>query len=354
MLRSGDPVTLVDVREPKQYRQWHLYGSKNISLSRFTGNLPSLPKNRPIVTVCLRGGDSRKASVLLRKKGLNTTYLVGGMKAWNTIYDIVKVAPSRPTTLTVYQIKRLGKGCLSYLIIFADGIRSILVDPALPTQMLVSIIKECKLKLIAVLDTHVHADHISTSLALSKRYRIPYLLPKISDVSFSFAPMRQNIKALFSPIYVKVISTPGHTKSSVCILLDKSFLFCGDTLFLDSVGRSDLGPTTSGSARKLFVSVKKKLFKLDEDLYVLPAHTAQSMVPGPVRAATLRYVKRLNPISHYRSANVFIQHSTNHLTPTPANYQIIKEINRTGRIKRGLDLEELELGGNSCAVSLQK
>ena len=176
-------------------------------------------------------------------------------------------------------------------------------------------------------------------------------MPKKSIVSFPFNPLEDTLSDVIGE-EVNIIETPGHTKESVCIILAGSFLFTGDTLFIESVGRSDLGQDVETNAKILFHSVKDELFTLDDALLVLPAHNPKTMLPDePAYSAILRDIKEKNDIHKFATDEEFDVFIHGHPSPTPPNYSKIKEINKSGK-RSDEDLDELELGGNRCSVSL--
>ncbi len=351
-LKSHQNILLIDVRDPKDFEMWNIYQSINIPLNKLIRKAKSLPKDREIVTICAKGNDSGRAANLLANFGLNVVSLKDGLKAWNNIYDIVNVAPAKQSVLKVFQVKRLGKGCLSYIIILPDKKTTIIIDPTFNTAIYADFLKANKLKLKAVIDTHLHADHVSGGKNLSKKFHAPYLLPDKSEVSYKFISFTRGLSKIMQKTHFKILETPGHTPESVSIILDNRFVFTGDTLFLDSVGRSDLTEDRNTNARLLYESVINTLFGLDEDIFVLPSHSSQSLVPGPSMAATMRYVRRFNEIAQNKNVEAFIKLQEN-IIPPPASFTKIKQLNTSGKPRSLKEVEILEFGHNSCSITLK-
>lgn len=349
-LKGRETLHLVDIRSKDEYTTWHIYRSINIPFNQLSQKTNLLKKEKEIVIICPNGVSSKKAAKILKNKGYMARYLKGGLFQWNKIFDIVKVVPIIHSPLDIYQAKRLGKGCLSYIIISKRDKQAVIVDPARHIKPYLNFIAEKGTSLAAVLDTHIHADHISGGKKLSQRQKVPYLLPEKSEVKFKFKSIEKFLAKILKEEMIQVFATPGHTPESVSIALDKSFCLTGDTLFLESVGRSDLGENTEKAAEQLFSTIRKKLFDLEDDTFILPAHTEQPMTPGPVIAATLRYVKRVNFVAKIRSEDKFVKKLLQEVPPPPESFKVIKEMNIKGRKKRGVNLDELELGDNRCAV----
>lgn len=348
-LNKKEDIVLLDVRKPQFFSAWHIPGSMNIPLSLLDQRAKSLSKNRKIITICNHGVSSQYAANFLKEQGFNVEKLDRGLSAWNNIYDVSRVLLSGPSSVKVYQIKRLGKGCLSYVVQFKNE-KAFIFDPSRHIDYYIDFIEKKNLKVIAVCDTHVHADHISGGFKLSKRLKVPYLLPKKSKSSIPYEAI-EDILPEKSEAKIKIIETPGHTVESLCIIIDDAYILTGDTLFIKSVGRSDLGTNIKENASLIYKSITQKLFNLGNKLIVLPGHSPRQMLPGsPAIAESLGDVKRNNFISKFRSAKVFMKTLSESSLPTPPNYKLIKKINRTGKIEFE-DLDELELGENSCAAN---
>jgi len=349
-LRAHETPLLLDVRDPAEFQSWHIPGSKNISAASLSEKTSKLPKDKEIIVICSRGISSKNAADTLSKLGFNSKILEEGLKGWNATYDAVQVQPFAQSSVEVFQIKRLGKGCLSYVVVLNDKGSAIIIDPAQHIQYYIDYLSEHNLKLLATADTHVHADHVSGARALAEQMSVPYFLPKKSTVSFPFHPLENEFEEIVGE-KVKIIETPGHTKEGVCVMLGNSFIFTGDTLFIESVGRSDLRQNIRDNAKLLFLSVTEKIFTLDDSLLVLPAHNQEPMLPGePPCVATLGDIKKTNEINKFATAEEFAGFTDEHPSPTPPNYTKIKEIN-LGREPGSEDFDELELGGNRCAIS---
>lgn len=349
-LKKKEDLLLIDNRSPEEFSDWHIPGALNFPLENIPNSLSQIPKDKDLVIICNRGHTSEVATEYLVEEGFKARKLEGGLKAWNGIYEVVPVNMEQGSKLKVIQVKRVGKGCLSYILLTSNE-KAILVDVTRHIDFFKDYLKKNSLTPIAVVDTHVHADHISGGLELAKYFKSPYLLPNKSKVSFSFDILEDKLPKLIPGIKVEIIPTPGHTLESVAILFDNSFVIAGDTLFPKSVGRSDLGEDIKKNSRLIYESVRGKLFKLKNKIIVLPAHSEDLINPGDEQiSATISSIKRHNQIAKFSTADEYIKYLSSQNFPTPPNYQVIKEINRSGKYIDE-DLDELELGGNSCSVN---
>jgi len=204
------------------------------------------------------------------------------------------------------EIKRLVLGLVRtncYIVYSEDTKKAVIIDPAADSRRIMEEISELGVVPEAVLLTHGHFDHMLAAESLKNGYQIPICVHKADaelvkhpelNCSEQFLHMSYSIVAdeeledgqtlRFLDGTFTVLSTPGHTEGSCCYYAQKeNILFSGDTLFQESVGRTDL-PT--GSSAKLVNSIRENLFVLPEDTLVLSGHGDQT---------TIREEKQYNP-----------------------------------------------------------
>ena len=186
-----------------------------------------------------------------------------------------------------------------------------------------------------VIDTHIHADHISGGRDLAKKCRGEYMLHASSGAKFPFSALNDGDTLVIGNVSAKIIHTPGHTQDSICLLVSDNrrspkpwFLITGHTLFVGSVGRPDLRGQEEIMAQKLYNSLTEKIFSLPEYIEIYPGAQAGSVCGADLSAkpvSTLAFEKRFNPIL---SANkdMFIHSILAELPEYPANMErIIKQ-----------------------------
>ena len=206
-------------------------------------------------------------------------------------------------------------------------------------------------RLTRVLDTHVHADHLSRSRRLAELADATLHMPEGAPVSYPFSALEDGDALEIGSATVEAIWTPGHTPESTSYLLDRQTLFTGDTLFLAAVGRPDLDATLEASrekARELYRSLKR-LLALGPETLVLPGHTSEPVpFDGEPICAPLSVVhESVRPLREGEDA--FVEAVAGRVTPTPENFERIVELNRAGETPQG-DPTELEAGANRCAA----
>jgi rhodanese-related sulfurtransferase len=243
-LEERRPVTILDVRPTAEWAEWAIPGSiHGDAYDALKANDPKaladveLPDDLPVVTICGAGKTSLIAAQQLQAQGIEALSLKGGMKAWSLAWNIAEV-PLAGDAVRVFQVRRTGKGCLSYLIGAKD--EALVIDASLDPQVYLDLASREGWQITRVFDTHIHADHLSRSRQLAERSGSQLLLPDQQRVSFPFTAVRDgDTHALYTQQLV-ALYTPGHTMESTCYLLNKHLLFTGDTLFPTSIGRPDL------------------------------------------------------------------------------------------------------------------
>jgi glyoxylase-like metal-dependent hydrolase (beta-lactamase superfamily II) len=353
-LDAHKPVTVLDIRTDDDYVQWAIPGSVHINAYESLRNgqvgalaKANLPQDRPVVIICNAGRVSRTAAALLAERGFDARWLAGGMKAWTLAWNTSRVPVDDPS-IDIIQVRRTGKGCLSYVL--GSDEQAAVVDPSVSTEVYLAIARERGWSIRFVLETHVHADHVSRARALAQRVGATLLMPKQERVTFAFKPLADEDVVSIGKASLTALHTPGHTNESMCFLLNGSVLFTGDTLFTNGVGRPDLHAADVDATRRraasLYASLNR-LRRLSPKLVVLPAHTSEpTAFDGRAVAAPLKEIDAwLN--GWLTSESTFVDRVTSHV-PTPPNFARIVSLNESGELPD--DTTELEAGANRCAV----
>jgi glyoxylase-like metal-dependent hydrolase (beta-lactamase superfamily II)/rhodanese-related sulfurtransferase len=354
-LEAGRKVEVIDVRPRADYEAWHIPGSRNVDAyqSLQTNDPGSLAdykarEDTPVVAVCFVGQTSQIAAYFLRTRGIPALSLAGGMQAWGLAWNTAEV-PLKRSKARVIQVRRTGKGCLSYLV--GSTGEAIAIDASVDPQVYLDLAARQGWRLTGVLDSHIHADHLSRSRELAKAADGEYFLPRQERVAFAHRGLDAGEVIRIGEAQLEAIHTPGHTYESMSFLLDDEALFTGDTLFLDSVGRPDLKADQNGTerrARALFKTLQQ-LLALDPGTLILPGHTGR---PAPFDriplAAPLNTVIENVPALG-ASEEAFIDWILGRIPPTPSNYETIVRLNEAG-ILPGRDSARLEAGANRCAI----
>src|SRR4030095_4795103 len=353
-LEKDEPVFILDVRPKEQREEWQIPGSHYVDAYKRLNegdnsvlNEIEIPENMKVVTVCAAGRTSEIAADALRKKGIEAWSLEGGMKAWGTAWN---KAQKQFADFEVIQIRRTGKGCLSYII--SSNNEAIIIDASLPVAVYVHIIEQYNLSVKNVIETHIHADHLSRSKEVAAYFHVPLYLPVPNKVKFFFDEITPDTTFSIGSVTLKSLRTPGHTLESVSFYIENSVVFTGDTLFTNGVGRPDLKASEEESRKKaalLYYSLKT-LVLLPDEVLILPAHTNKPVAfDGEMIKTTIEDAKRTIPLLR-SSEKDFVEFLLKNIPPTPANYEAIVEKNLTGDFS-DINPVELEAGANRCAIS---
>ena len=354
-LDRGESVTVLDIRRAEARAEWAIPGSVHVDAydalkSGDPGVLAGvdLPRDVPVVTVCNVGKTSMIAAEQLRARGFEAHSLAGGMKAWSLAWNTADVSVPG-SDASVVQVRRTGKGCLSYLV--GSGDEALVIDAVVDPEVYLELAAENGWRIAGVLETHVHADHLSRARQLAEASRATLYLPEQNRVTYPFSPVRDGDKLEVGVARLEALGTPGHTPESASYLLDGEALFTGDTLFKAAVGRPDLDTDAEGArqrARALYGSLRR-ILTLSGETLILPGHTSEPVAfdRQPI-AATLVEVRERTEVLRL-SEEEFVQRLTAHVPPTPANHERIVALNEAGRMAEG-DPTDLEAGANRCAA----
>jgi glyoxylase-like metal-dependent hydrolase (beta-lactamase superfamily II) len=278
------------------------------------------------------------------------------MIAWGDLHVTACVASPPESAVTLFQINRVGKRCLSYVIV--SDREALVVDPARHIDWYTSLAQAQQAQITRVIDTHLHADHLSGGPALSRALGIPYhiRLDDAAGAQFSYHSLDDGARLALGSSVVEIIAlhTPGHTPGSTSLLVNDRYLLTGDTLFVGGIGRPDLGDKAEEWAQLLYRTLFDRIAQLPDDVLILPAHYSDlaEMRRDGIVTATLGEARQKNPVFERRTEAEFLAYVLGRLPDQPSIYQEIRRAN-LGRIS--LDPEratEAELGPNQCAATL--
>jgi glyoxylase-like metal-dependent hydrolase (beta-lactamase superfamily II)/rhodanese-related sulfurtransferase len=373
----GDDVYILDVRTPQEYAAWKITYNKYRDLPLIpidqlfssTGMaLRDVPKDKEIITVCAHGNRSMMAARLLSKFGFNVKSVKGGMAQWNNIYDIAMMPDNGNLPATIWQVRRISKGCIGYIVSSKIDRNAVIIDPTCAIEeSFMKIANDNHLNITKVIDTHMHADHVSGVSRLarvtgadiyvssSEGYKIQH------DIGLTVLQVKDNDKISISDgIHLLAIHVPGHTKGSMSLALSLEggnytghYLFTGDTLFVDGIGRPDLRDKAEEDANDLYESYHQRIFKnFPNDTTILPTHFNTGSIvlehEKPIYDTLEAIKKRIKLLSETKEE--FIKALVGTTSPRPSNYKTITEINKNMIPCDQIELGDLEAGPNSCAL----
>jgi glyoxylase-like metal-dependent hydrolase (beta-lactamase superfamily II) len=357
-LDNDDVRFILDLRETDEFEAWRIEGhapieTVNIPRYQFVGEeekyIDRLPRDRQIVVICAHGDSSKYSAELLQGRGFDAVSLDGGMDAWSEYYEAT-MASDAPS---IYQTYRVARGCVSYLI--SSGGEAAVIDSPRHTENVTRLAEGLGVKVTLVLDTHLHADHISGGPELAGKTGAPYYLnpEDAPGAAIGFRPLEDGMGFAVGNSTLRVIHSPGHTPGSTSFLLDDRFLFTGDTIMKGSIGRPDLGGKASEWAALLNDTLFRRFASLPDDIMVLPAHSASIAEQDGDRLVkfTLGDARRGLDLYGIRELKPFIAAVEASLLENPERYQDIRKVNLGLLAPDEAGLKELEIGKNICGMA---
>jgi glyoxylase-like metal-dependent hydrolase (beta-lactamase superfamily II) len=352
---------ILDVRNQDEYAVWQIEGTRPVSMK----NVPiwvaveeseTLAQEIPddTVVVCAHGNGSDLLIDVLKDEGREVRTLEGGTAAWAELL-VPRRIEGLPDGMIGYQIARPSKACLSYLI-GAPGHGCVVVDPARFPQTYLDLAAQHDMTITHVVDTHIHADHISGGPAMAADLGVPYHVPvEDSGLQTPFPneplPDGATLDLGAATLDVLAIKMPGHTPGSTCIHIPGHLILTGDTVFVRGLGRPDLTGKASELATELFHTIHDRLAPLDRATKVMPAHwtlpeeiNEQGMVE-----TTLAEIFEAD-IMTVEDMERFIEEIVTTLPAAPDFYDTIRLVN-AGQAATAEEIQTLEIGKNQCAAS---
>lgn len=357
---AKEELFILDVRNEDAFEDWKIEGGTfsylNIPyfdlLDGIEVILDKVPTDKPVVVVCAKEGSSILVAEMLAEQGREVSYLPGGMRAWSE--ELTKAKVYEDDKIKVYQFIRIGKGCLSYMVISGD--KALVVDASRFVDTYTNIAKSEGAEITHIVDSHLHADHISGGRMLADATGATYYLMKSEGAVIDFEPLENHEKINFNDVIIEVLAvkTPGHTPGSVSFLINEKLLFSGDTIFVSGLGRPDLGNKVREWASDLYETVNSKVAEIADDVIVLPGHYAS--LEHEINAegfigSTLGSIREQNEKMFNAEKEEFLnQVEKSASSVKPPNFEEIVAINRGIEKVDSERLQELEIGPNRCAV----
>jgi hydroxyacylglutathione hydrolase len=220
-------------------------------------------------------------------------------------------------------------GCASYLVGDEAADEALLVDPAYAIEQYLEEADRRDVRIVRVLETHTHADHLSGHGRLALEHDMPVSIHAAAEAEYPHDALADGDETKVGSVSVRCLHTPGHRPEHCCFLAGNSLL-TGDSLFCGSVARPDLAVEAREGAEGLFHSLHR-LLELPDDVRVFPGHIAGSLCGTGMRddpSSTIGAERRGNPVLAVATVHEFIDESAGSAMPRPPNMKRIVELNR--------------------------
>ena len=222
-----------------------------------------------------------------------------------------------------HQLFDKSSSTYTYLIASAKGREALIIDPVLENiEQYIKLLNELDLKLVKVIDTHIHADHITAASKLKNRTNCTTIMGEHTPSDTVEIKVKNDEIIYVDKLEIQVIYTPGHTKDSYSFLMN-DYLFSGDALLINGTGRTDF---QGGNSEDSYNSIFNRLLKLPEETLLYPAHDYNGQ-----NVSTIGKEKKFNPRLQVNGVNEYIDIMNNLNLSKPK----LMDINVASNIKLG-------------------
>ncbi len=187
----------------------------------------------------------------------------------------------------------------TYIIASAEGREALIIDPVLENvEDYIKILNQLNLKLVKVIDTHIHADHVTGAGKLRDKTKCVTIMGEHTPTDAVEVKVKDDEIIKLDKLNFRALYTPGHTSDSFCFLMD-NYLFSGDTLLINGTGRTDF---QNGNSKDAYNSIFNRLLKLPEETLLYPAHDYKGQT-----FSTIGKEKRSNPRLQVKNVDEYIE-----------------------------------------------
>ncbi len=290
-------IRLIDLRPYTEFNVSHIPGAENIKSDQISDEIDRIGERLAIIIApestelaITRQLGSRQNFVFMsnchRWVELNKPLAGEGLQSTILNFKELKGVDMR-SDIIFHQLFESESSTYTYIIADKKTKEAAIIDPVLETvDRDLKLIEELGLRLMYVLDTHIHADHITGAGEIRKRTQAKTAVSQEAAVECVDIPLEDGQELLLGDKKIKIIATPGHTNTCLTYSFE-GMIFTGDALLIRGCGRTDF---QQGSSEKLYESVHEKLFKLSSDTIIYPGHDYRGQT-----SSTIGLEKKFNP-----------------------------------------------------------
>ncbi len=363
LLLDKPEIVLLDVRNEKDFTNFYVEAPSifpyiNIPYYEFiedvSGSVAKIPADQKIRIICSKEGSAKYVAEQISARGFTDVgYLQGGIVSWGNVLIPRKISAD-DAKYELYQCIRPGKGSCSYVAI--AGKEAMVFDPSRNVEFYKKFAEQKKCKITRIFETHRQADYISGSIQLAAETGAVITANGIDfdGAHFDYEPVTDMAFSNFtSGTTVQAVHTPGHTMGSTSYLIDNTYLLTGDTIFISTAGRPDLGGKSDKWSRFLYLTLTLKFRDFSDDLLICPGHYSnwQEATEDHVFIGTLGALRKNNIAFKSPTEIHFKDFINENQRPQPGTYDKIRRINGGWKKLSPEDADIMDLGKHECGAS---
>ena len=369
LTEKEEDLVVLDVRSENAFSRFHIespypFELHNVSYYDFMEaeeeSVARVPADRRIRIVCAKEGSAKYVAEILEKNGFTDVgYLSGGFKSWGNMLvpKLITKLITDKNGYQLYQFIRPAKASCSYGLLHNNEM--ILFDPSRNIDFYLAFAAEKGCTITKTFETHLQADYISGSRIIAERTGATFYGNQgdFGDSNNPYTPVVDGETHRFSDSAsspaVNVLFTPGHTPGSTSYIINDRYMISGDTVFISSVGRPDLGGQAAAWAILLYNSISM-IKQLNPELTVLPGHYMNWEEANDDLIFTTSLgeaIERNKAIYSIASEEAFIQFIRDNMRAQPEEYAVIRLLNANKEQVNSERAEELDIGKNECAAT---
>ena len=365
-LIQKEDVIILDVRNEEDFGQFSVEGPfpfdmVNVPYFDFMeeedASVAKVSYDKPVKVVCAKEGSAQYVGEILMNHGFkDVAFLTGGIKTWGNMLTPKRINPESDD-YALYQFIRPAKASCNYGLLYKGEMVNF--DPSRNYNFYHSFSDSQNVKIVRTFETHLQADYISGSKKIADVTGAEIMANSgdFKDASFQYCGVKdgESYSVGGDGPEIKVLHSPGHTPGSTSYIIDDKYFITGDTVFILSVGRPDLGGKAEEWSVMLFDTLTNKVKNLDKKLKVLPGH----FMDWNEANDSLLFVEDLGEVIHRNAGifkintpEIFTQYIMDNMRKSPEIYGEIRKVN-VGWLD--VDMNEadiMDLGKNECVAAV--
>jgi len=246
-------------------------------------------------------------------------------------------------------------GCASYLVGDTESSVAVVVDPAFAIEQYLDAAEQEGVRIVRVLETHTHADHVSGHGRFALEHGLPVAISPIAEPEYPYEPLEDGQLVAVGAVRIRVLHTPGHRPEHCAFVVDDELVLTGDSLFVGAAARPDLAIAAREGAEDLFRSLER-LAALGDAVRVYPGHVAGSLCGGGMSSETTSTIAKerlTNDALQFGDVQEFVLVSASVSTPRPPTTELVVTLNRGPWVAWPGELHELPDPGEATVLDVR-